>query len=198
MIEAKSRGKSDGAACCELTGRERLRRATDPIHQLMHRHPVMARLLKPEVSLQDVRSAAAVSYKAASHLETARAASGHWPCLSLEQHVSDACAEFSRGLRQHLDVPRSCSQSEYHLLGALYVMHGSAFGAKVIFNHVKRHIDAVPPGAFPDHDKTAWQALLTALGALSEAQSDEAVSGVQTQFLLYKRCADQIYGRGLE
>ncbi|GAB5430745.1 MAG: hypothetical protein EpisKO_01150 [Epibacterium sp.] len=175
----------------QIGGRERLRLATDLQHQEMHHHPVMACLLAPSVTLAQIETASAVSLGAAREIERARAASGEWAEFSL----SDYLQRLHHGLPAHLQTqhapPVALPTDRYGALGGLYVIHGSAFGATLIANKIRAHLDIDPAPYFPAIDKTNWRRLVATLNAMTEEEADAAVRGACQAFLLFKRIADR-------
>ncbi|MDF9301237.1 biliverdin-producing heme oxygenase [Tritonibacter mobilis] len=161
----------------EIGGRERLRLATDPQHQEMHHHPVMACLLAPSVTLAQIETASAVSLGAAKEIERARAASGEWADFSLSAYLQ----RLHHGLPAHLQTqhapPVALPTDRYGALGGLYVIHGSAFGATLIANKIRAHLDIDPAPYFPAIDKTIWRRLVATLNAMTEEEADAAVRG---------------------
>jgi len=175
----------------QIGGRERLRLATDPQHQEMHHHPVMACLLDPSVTLAQIETASAVSLGAAREIERARAASGEWADFSLLDYLR----RLHHGLPAHLQTqhapPVALPTDRYGALGGLYVIHGSAFGATLIASKIRAHLDIDPAPYFPAIDKTIWRRLVATLNAMTEEEADAAVRGACQAFLLFKRIADR-------
>lgn len=168
--------------------RARLRRETHPIHQELHRHPLLRQLLQHDVGLQDARDAAAVSYVVALRLETARATAGVWEKPSLSGYVAD--------LRTALGpaVPCGCAADfplgRHALLGGLYVMHGSALGAAVIAKHIRAHLGDGAALLFPARDTDVWGAVLCALDQIDAQGADDVEAGAMFVFKTYREVAD--------
>lgn len=170
------------------TVRARLRAATAPRHEALHRHPLLRRLLLADLGPGDLCAANIATLRAFSALEALRAGQGIWPDFSL----AESCARLHRDIGSapvpaaHLRLPATAP----HVLGALYAAHGAAFGAAQIGRALARHLPAAPQSYYARRDPQPWRALCERLERCTPADEGPLQEGAGAMFDLVHRCAD--------
>ncbi|MFY0312099.1 hypothetical protein ACFMBG_19645 [Leisingera sp. D0M16] len=167
-----------------------LREATHRLHLDLHAHPLYRRLPEPDLTYQELRATAAVTYSAAGVVEASRDRRQIWPELSLSDHLQ----ALERDLGDTEDLTPQPGQShlgtEAGLLGALYVIHGSAFGAASLAKPVRRAVPSAPKSFLMPREAEAWRFLCQLLDAVSAADFPLLAEGAKEVFHNYKRLAD--------
>ena len=174
----------------EATDRLRLRlsRETREVHEALHSHPRLLPLADGSIS-QHQLIALLIDYRAIyTALETRRAAR-QWclpvtlaaPIGSLEVDI-DVLPGSLANERRFTGLP----QTEAHCLGALYVMLGAQFGARVLGASLSRAIPGLRSVYFAPCPQTlaAWRDLLLLLKDVCPGSDEEAatVAGAHTMF----------------
>lgn len=176
-------------------------------HERLHVHPLFARLLGPALDPADYGAALEVFRAAFGGLESIRSRLGVWPRFSLARQVEALGLDL-----QQLELERreclSTSHDTAHdthvalrdadaCLGALYVLHGSSFGAQVLRDAIARSLPSAPRaflGLRPDPG--AWAALTEELARpeRSEASVAGLFEGAHAMFAFVEEQADQRLG----
>ncbi|WMS42788.1 biliverdin-producing heme oxygenase [Acuticoccus sp. MNP-M23] len=170
--------------------RHRLRAATEDLHQGLHRHPLLSRLLAADLTIDELRACAAVSFAAIEIVEAERARRAIWPELSLADRLSVLRMESDRRNEASLADGGALIEGEPELLGALYVVHGSAIGGGILFKRVGKLFPEVARSVFQPQDPAAWKYLCTLIESLPEAVVERCVRGATTLFNYYRKVAD--------
>ncbi|WP_435661641.1 hypothetical protein [Leisingera caerulea] len=167
-----------------------LREATHRLHLDLHKHPLYRRLPEPDLTCQELRATAAVTYSAAAVVESSRASRQIWPEISLSDHLQD----LARDLGDQACLPPPPGQAhlttDAGLLGALYVIHGSAFGAASLAKSVRRAVPSAPRSFLMPRNTEAWQYLCRLLDAVPAAELPLLAQGAKEVFRNYKLLAD--------
>lgn len=132
---------------------------TRDAHNALHVHPVLGRLISPDIGADEYREILLTYLSFYQAAENARMSFAVLPLLSFGQELD--------ALRQDLDCNDAVQTqvlpitSPLEALGMLYVLHGSRFGATVILRHLKRAIPRNMHAYFGlTVDKAHWQTLL--------------------------------------
>ncbi|WP_227271571.1 heme oxygenase-like domain-containing protein [Roseobacter weihaiensis] len=173
--------------------RKRLRAAIHHQHMAMHEHPLMAPLLQQELTMRQLEATAVVSCLAMGVVETERAKHGAWSELSLHGHLEALKDDLPdlHHVPNHAALPQL--QTVHSLLGALYVMHGSAFGAATLKKSVLRALPNAPTSFFLNCEVETWRCLCNALEALSAPEAAQAEEGAVQTIAFYRGLSDVIY-----
>lgn len=173
--------------------RKRLRAAIHHQHMAIHEHPLMAPLLQQELTMQQLEATATVSFLAMGVVETERVKHGVWSELSLHGHLEALKNDLS-GLHP---LPDRAALPQLHtvhsVLGALYVLHGSAFGAATLKSSVLRAVPNAPKSFFLNCEVETWRCLCNALEALSEPDAEQAEEGAVETIEFYRVLSDVVY-----
>lgn len=162
--------------------RKRLQQATQTDHLALHAHPAFVRLLAPDLTQGELDCANALHLRAFRAIEAARDTLGVWEDLSLRGAIRALQADIGNRDFEEVDLGlRTSAQT----LGALYVAHGSSFGAKVIGRNLRAVLPEASVAFYAQKSKTAWQKLILTLDALSGTEVDQAVLGAQSTFGWY-------------
>lgn len=121
-----------------------LREATHRLHLDLHEHPLYRRLTEPDLTYQELRATAAVTYAAASAVEADRARRQLWPEISLADHLTALERDLGKEPCPAPQPGQAYLTSDAGLLGALYVIHGSAFGAASLAKTIWRAVPSAP------------------------------------------------------
>ena len=142
-------------------------KATADAHAALHDHPWVSRLTLPGLTVQTYRRILSAYHIIYSEVEARRVAADVYAALSLGTAVSALAADISalgKG-RARCECPViSDAMGPVEILGALYVLHGSGFGARVLNASVARNLPTAPRaylavGTSPD----LWRQLKGAL-----------------------------------
>ncbi|EDZ44903.1 heme oxygenase, putative [Rhodobacterales bacterium Y4I] len=167
-----------------------LREATHRLHLDLHEHPLYRRLTEPDLTYQELRATAAVTYAAASAVEADRARRQLWPEISLSDHLTALERDLGDEPGPAPQSGLACLTSDAGLLGALYVIHGSAFGAAALAKTIWRAVPSAPRSFVVPRDLGAWRSLCQLLDAVPEADLPVLAEAAQDVFRTYKRLAD--------
>lgn len=170
--------------------RNRLRAATQPAHLDLHRHPLMVRLQAPDLTLAELKANASVTCAAVALVETHRARRQLWPELSLAEPLAALRREVPRAFVAELSDTVMSFPCDAALLGALYVVHGSALGGAMLVKAVRSVLPDAPGFYFVPGNPPAWQFLCRTLEGLSGPELDACETGAIGMFNYYGRCAD--------
>ncbi len=165
--------------------RQKLVRETSAAHEALHVHPLLGRVADVTIDPATYHLALAANRIAFEGIEERRSHLQVWPEFSVAQDIE----ALSRDLCSHacpsveLDVPDL--RRDTHLLGALYVLHGSGFGARVISRNIKTVLPGVSVSYFSRaRDPRVWRRLVAELEshANSPGRVDEVTYGAQVTF----------------
>ncbi|NNK15684.1 MAG: biliverdin-producing heme oxygenase [Sulfitobacter sp.] len=169
--------------------RQALAEATAPAHRALHVHPWIARLNAPDLSVQVYRQILSAYYSIYAEVEARRVAADVYVGLGLGPAVSALAADISalemgRATRWY---PVSAAWMEpVEILGALYVLHGSGFGARVLNASIARNLPAVPRNYFAlGTSPILWRNLKGALQAFADkpAGQEKLIESANATFL---------------
>ncbi|MEM1268025.1 MAG: biliverdin-producing heme oxygenase [Pseudomonadota bacterium] len=159
--------------------RTQLAAATQAEHEALHHHRWIARLMAPDLSEGEYRAVLSAYQAFYGAVEAARRRSGHFPDLSLRDALTAMEADLSGQTAapispiEHLQAP-----SKPTVLGALYVLHGAAFGAGLIGAHIRATLPHMPCAYFSRRPSAPlWRHLVAAVeesGAGLDAVTDSA------------------------
>lgn len=176
------------AALPELSVRRWLAHETDDLHQALHHHPDLGKLAQPDLDLATYLQALSHMHRVFSSVETQRSALGCWPQFSVVPWItalsSDLGATAPSSNPAPLNDPVTC-------LGALYVLHGSAFGGRIIAINVAKELPEAPRKFYETAVSTSvWRKLNTELEkAYSDAERARLREGALETFLRVKAFA---------
>ncbi|MEP2641516.1 biliverdin-producing heme oxygenase [Roseobacter sp.] len=165
--------------------------ATDDAHQMLHRHAWISRLIAPSLHLQDYTRLLAAYYQFYLSVEHARACTRSYDTLS----VRGAIAALHADLTALGAVPETSSAPDLSyldtapkVLGALYVMHGSSFGARQMRSNIKRVLPDAPRAYFETPTASPiWHHLTTQLDATGGTSStrDTVITAANQTFVRF-------------
>jgi len=146
---------------------------TRKVHLVLHRHPWISLLGSPALTLWQYGAILSAYHRFHVHVDMTAAENASAPALSLrparERLKADIdCLDLHEDSGLANPVPLSLSSSR-QVLGALYVLHGSSFGASVLNRNVRKVLPAAPRhylGAGADRD--CWEQLNQELERHSE------------------------------
>lgn len=165
-----------------VAARKRLQQATQQDHLALHAHPAFVRLLAADLTQAELDCANTLHLKAFTAIEAARARLGVWHNLTLCRAIDALQADIGQADVGVVDLGLNTSSQT---LGALYVAHGSSFGAKVIERNLRAALPAASITFYAQKSKTTWQKLVLTLDVLSAREVDEAVGGALSTFGWY-------------
>lgn len=169
--------------------RQALAEATAPAHRALHVHPWIARLNAPDLSVQVYGQILLAYYSIYTEVEARRVAADVFAGLGLGPAVSALAADISAlGKRKATRwCPVSAAWTEpVEILGALYVLHGSGFGARVLNASIARNLPAVPRNYFAlGTSPILWRKLKGALQAFADepAGQEKLIASANATFL---------------
>ncbi|MEM9317810.1 MAG: hypothetical protein AAGA70_02250 [Pseudomonadota bacterium] len=168
--------------------RSALSEATRAEHEALHVHPLLSRMVEPSLSMADYRGCLVAQLSFMSTIEAARLSVAGAEILSLrpecEALIADLCCADPVLARP------DWARGPGHVLGALYVAHGSQFGRKVMACAVAKAL----PGAsrkflsLPSNPQ-AWRSLLADLQTYTGDLAD-LIDGAHAAFATMARAAD--------
>ncbi|MEM9428953.1 MAG: biliverdin-producing heme oxygenase [Pseudomonadota bacterium] len=159
--------------------RTKLAAATQAEHEALHHHRWIVRLMAPDLSEGEYRAVLSSYQSFYGAVEAARRRTGHFADLSL----SDALAAMEADLSGQKPAPMAPidhlrAPSKPSLLGALYVLHGAAFGAGLIGAHIRGTLPHMRCAYFSRRPSAPlWRRLVAAVedsGAGFDALTDSA------------------------
>lgn len=167
-----------------------LRDETHRLHLDLHAHPLYLRLPAPDLTYQELRATAAVTYSAAAEAEATRARRRIWPEISLSDHLQALERDLGDAACLVPHSGQSYLNTDAGLLGALYVIHGSAFGAASLANSIWRTVPSAPRTFVVPRNTQAWRFLCQLLDDVPAADLPLLAEGAKEVFRNYKRLAD--------
>lgn len=170
--------------------RSRIRTATHEAHQGLHVHPLLARLQSPDLTMAELCACAAVSCTAIGVIEAERAHRNIWPELSLADHLGKVRADLDTPCQTMASGEQLALESSAELLGALYVIHGSALGAAILAKAAKAVLPDAPASFFLPPNPKTWQDLCALLETLTDNEVDGCEAGAVKSFAFYRRVAN--------
>ena len=164
--------------------REMLARRTAALHSGLDNDPVIGGLMAPDLDLASYRRALGALRTTFSRVETARLAQAVWPQFAVGREVAALSSDLATPCGRTVPAPL---QGAAEVLGALYVMHGAAFGARVVARHLRSVLPEAPMTYFTmARDARVWSRLIAALeGYAGDPDGLEHLnSGASTAFRL--------------
>jgi len=142
--------------------RSQIANATQQVHEALHVHPVVGRLIAPDISLDEYRAIMQAYMSFYQGAEVVRTRYALMPALSFEQDLECLNKDLGHaGIMAPSIIPVSSSLQS---LGMLYVLHGSRFGAIAIYRNLKMALARHEHSFFRQRpDKFTWQSLLARL-----------------------------------
>lgn len=145
-------------------------------HEALHDHEWIGQLSSPALRYETYRSLLRAYYLFFHHVEETRHASRVFHALSLSQAIHalrrDLILMSAEDLGGAPHVPLTLT-TDYEILGALYVLHGSRFGARILARNVSSTLPGVPATFLNCNvPKVQWNTLLKNLDRVgSSAQA---------------------------
>ncbi len=178
--------------------RRALAQSTRARHEALHRHPVFARLLAPDLSQPEYAASLRVMLTFLVAVEAARSRVGAFPALGLAAAVAALRRDLGDGADRSIRMLDATAAPS--VLGALYVAHGAQFGRQVIGRAVGVALPNVRHHYFQAHaDTGAWHCLLSTLNTYpGQAAAERICDGAVSAFDFVAQLADtQLSGGGL-
>lgn len=175
----------------QQSARSWLAAQTNVIHDALHHHPLLGRLIAPDVTNTSYLAALAVFHRAYSDVEAARVTLGADAAFSLSPAIAALEADLV-GAPVPARATPDCWTTPAAILGALYTCHGAMFGGLVIGRNIAMALPNAPRSYFgrktnPD----LWRALVTRLNTVTEpAEQIEMRQGAQSAFEHVRDLAD--------
>ncbi|WP_299500553.1 biliverdin-producing heme oxygenase [uncultured Roseobacter sp.] len=147
--------------------RRTLAAATEQDHQALHDHPWISRLADKTLVLEDYGKILGSYCLFFKGIETSRSAADTFTGLSVNRAVEALEADlFELGIQpftpEQQALPNPVAPPE--ILAALYVLHGSGFGARHLNNNVKEVLPNAPRGYLSaGTDPKVWRLLVQEL-----------------------------------
>lgn len=203
-------------------GRQYLASSTKAVHQALHQHRLMSRLLAPDLSIDEYSACLKINLCFFHKIEAARAKCAAYERFSL-QHIAQALTTDLADMADQLgrtdladarnfnadltfdasfDHDVSLEQQaagaleswrQNHVLGALYVAHGSQFGRQVMAKAVARSLPFASKAYLSlQTNMTNWHALENVLDDQyqSECSFFEVEQGASQAFVMFEQLAD--------
>lgn len=170
--------------------RNRLRIATHEMHQGLHAHPLLARLQAPELTYAELKATAIVSCAAIKVVEAERQRRNIWPELSLFEHLDTLCQQLGQQNEAESSAEAVKFENDAELLGALYVVHGSALGGAMLAKAIRVVLPHTPTSFFVPQNASTWQYLCCMLEALPDTDVYRCENGAVRLFEYYRQLAD--------
>ena len=171
--------------------RDRLAALTRPDHEALHDHPWIARLAHADLRVEHYRAILRAYWGFFRHVETARMHHGSWAQLSLADPITDLWADCTGlGVTEAPCVDDYWLAEPMEVLAALYVVHGSGFGGRVLGRGVAAALPGAPRaylcrGTSPD----LWRRLIAELDRHSSdaPAADALLQGTRRCFRAFGR-----------
>lgn len=149
---------------------------TRSAHLRLHRHRWISQLASPTLTMETYSGLIAGYHLFFRHVEEIRRKSGVYPELSMREAIdalkTDQDAFATSPVRPVNDVPLIFSTTS-EILGALYVLHGSRFGAQVLAKNIMTILPAAPVAYFlSSPSKTQWRNLLSSLETNGKSETE--------------------------
>lgn len=149
--------------------RDRLKQNTDDLHQAMHHHPMILKLLSRNVDAAHYHYILQHYAQFYRRIEDIRVAQNWWPQMSLAPALVALSADLaalppmSMGAKA-LPPLKQVEAEEMGCLGALYVLTGASAGNKIIAKQIARALPCVPRAFFAEtHLNLQWNAVVEVL-----------------------------------
>jgi len=162
-----------------LSVRWRLRNATKARHEAVHVHPLFSRLLAADIKAYELEAINLAHLRALEQVESARYAQRIWPELSLHHRIMALRSDLS-----HVPegLPAVSNMHPCQVLGGLYVVFGSAFGAHMIVKSLKRALPDSRMTYYEIKDPSIWHMLCARLERLETPHIAYAIDGANATF----------------
>lgn len=169
------------------TNRQHLARATRDVHEALHVHPLLSRMVAPQLPMQTYLACLEAQFAFYDCVETTRQTHGHWDKFNL--------AAARDALRADIGTPRLKPLSKLpphshgQVLGALYVAHGAQFGRAQMRANIAKVLPTAPNEFFGTRsDPLLWRELTNALEESSDLPA--LMEGARVAFRLMQTAAD--------
>jgi len=173
--------------------RQALATHTRQAHQRLHAHPWIGLLASPSLTREQYRTVMQAYRAFSCHVESARTHVGVLDFLSLAPAIEALERDI---VALHGDTDRPCRppilplEDHASLLGALYVLHGSGFGNRVLGRNVRDRLPDAPRGYLDTaFVRPVWQRLEATLEALGDdgPARGRLVRGAESTFEAFGR-----------
>lgn len=182
--------------------RRLLASATKAIHEELHNHPLVSRLLVPDLKAVEYDACLRINLCFFSQIEDARVALNAFESCCLGASVRTLLSDV-KWMEDFVPVDIRPSQPDitisFHadeILGALYVAHGSQFGRQMMAKAVARSLPHAPQTYLSlTSDMARWRKLELLLDGVQADQAafGQVEKGAHKAFDLFKKIADH-YG----
>lgn len=176
----------------ECSVRQRLARHTRDIHEALHVDPVLSRLMSPDLTQVEYEGALAVFASVYSAVENERSRLDLFADWSLTEELDALFLD----LREcKTPASRLLLEDPAALLGALYTVHGAAFGRSQFARNVARTLPATSAYFVQlKPRKERWRAICAQLDDTGrrERAFHRIADGAKATFALVARVAAQV------
>lgn len=172
--------------------RRLIARETRTAHERLHTHPLIGRLVSPQLTTDDYMIVLRGFRDIYCQAEARRSELGFWSELSLADQCLSLRADCG-GTLPPAGVAFAETMSASQMLGVLYALHGAEFGASVIRKNLDMHLPDAPKAYFarrPHPEK--WRNLTSLMESCRPAEGErrQIVQGALTAFSLFHRIGD--------
>lgn len=166
--------------------RMRLRAATKERHEALHRHPLFSRLTASDVQHHELLAANNANLQLFEAIEGSRAELDVFGALTLNRQIAALRRDVggSRGFSCATGLRLDCAGS---VLGALYVAHGSGFGAKVIQKNLASNLQNACSSYYSMDCSFQWPLVCEALETIGSTSIETASCAANAVFALLDR-----------
>ncbi|MEO0443479.1 MAG: biliverdin-producing heme oxygenase [Pseudomonadota bacterium] len=161
---------------------------TRDAHQSLHHHPLISQLVSPSLTANGYQMILSCYHGFFQSVETRREQYAYWAEFSLQSHIENLQKDlryYSIDQEKRPSISLDWLQCKVSILGALYVLHGSGFGARVIAKQLNNTLPEHPHHFFSQNtNKRHWQQLLNnlSLAVDTEHRFELLVSSAQNTF----------------
>lgn len=159
--------------------RDTLKTATFDSHQALHRHALFSRLIAPDLTKEHYIAANLALLGTFQSIEAARTMEDVWPRLHLSAQIAALSEDVEGATAPIADISLDSAPA---ILGALYVAHGSAFGARLMARAVAYALPDVSRAYLGLRDPHLWIVVCATLEQMRDWEVDDAIDGANAVF----------------
>jgi len=172
--------------------RQMLATRTRKVHENLHVHPWIASLAKPGLTISRYGVVLGAYHDFYHHLEQSCSNHPLPECLSLRPARERLSLDLNSLAAVRLATSRPCVEltidDPVELLGALYVLHGASFGARILNRNVRIELPDAPRHFLESSTAgDAWQPLIAELEAFAnnELAREKLTHGAKATFVAF-------------
>lgn len=171
-----------------LSVRFRLREATAEQHEALHHHPLFSQLTAKDLHPCELLVVNLANLRLFQSIEAVRARQDVFKELSLAPQIAALSDDVGVCRTIGISLELNCHAS---VLGALYVAHGAAFGAKVIAKNLATSLPDARSSYYQMNSAKVWPDVCEALEALNPSDVEAAIGAANAVFDVLSRAVSQ-------